>query len=880
MKPVFLKISAFGPYGGEEYLDFTRLGESGVFLIAGDTGAGKTTIFDAIAFALFGNASGGKERKSARTLRSDFAQSATPTYVEFCFTHQGREYIIRRNPDYLRPGKRNDKMVEEKHDACLLDVESGESWNGPAKASQKVQELLGLDETQFAQTVMIAQGDFRRILYADSAERTRIFRRIFNTELYSRWSEQVQKHCQQAKQTCDETVHLYKQLAAQIQMEEKDAFAAQMLSLAQSAGRAQELTEALAAQNALDEQKHIAQKQQLQEAKRMLSDNTARLAEAEARNTGVDLLRREKEHHQALLEQQPEMQKEAERLLRAENAGLVQPYAWRVQQERIRAEQAEQTLLRLTDIQPQKEEALRQASEQLAQAKARQASMQTQQERLHKIQQAIPLMEQGGRIHARWQKEQQAAAQAIVRKEEAALQYQQLNSAFLSAQAGLMAARLQQGVPCPVCGSLQHPAPAKLPKQTPSEEEVRTAEQDRIRTEQDAMEASLASGRALAELQQICQQLEQLTEARLEPEKLEAYGKTYIRKREQLQREIEQAQKQLEQAEMEQQTLQLAVQDGKARLQEAQLAVQSADCEVKNSEQIFLQQRIKCGFEDEQTYQAALMEQREQHVLRNRQQQYEKELFACCQAVERLQKQWGEAQEEDLTALSRQVQERRQQIEILQAAERRIDVKLQTNRRIQKQLEICAKKCAESAQCYGLWEDLRRTMQGVVPGARRISLETYVLQFYFRRVIAAANIRLKQMSRGRYLLRQQQSQTDGRVRTGLDLDVMDADTGKVRDVKTLSGGESFLASLSLALGFADVVQNGSGGVRLDTLFIDEGFGTLDEQTLHAAMQALSELAGSSRLVGIISHVGVLRESIEKQVLVHKSPDGSSIEIVG
>jgi exonuclease SbcC len=880
MKPVFLKISAFGPYGGEEYVDFTQLGEAGVFLIAGDTGAGKTTIFDAITFALFGNASGGRERKSARTLRSDFAQPATPTYVEFCFIHQGREYIMRRNPDYLRPGRRGDRMVEEKHDACLLDVLSGESWNGPAKASQKVQELLGLDEAQFSQTVMIAQGDFRRILYAESAERTRIFRRIFNTERYSRWSEQVQKHCQQAKQACDEAVRLYEQLTAQIQTEEEDTYGEQILSLAQSAGRAQELTEALAAQNILDTQRHAGQKQQLQKTEQLLAAGTTRLAEAEARNIGLNQLKQEKEHYRRLLERQQEMQAVAERLLRAENAGLVQPYAWRMQQEQKRMEQMQQVLVQLTEKQPQKEEALRQASEQLAKAKEQQASAQAQQERLHKIQQAIPLMDQGEALYVRWQKEKQMAAQAIACKEEAALQYQRLNSAFLSAQAGLMAAQLKPGMPCPVCGSQQHPAPAKLLRQTPSEEAVRQAEQNRMQTEKKAMEASLASGSTLAELQQVCRQLEQLTEAKLEPEKLGAYGKSYSRKSGQLQQEIEQAQQQLEHAEAQQRLQQLAVQEGKTRLQEAQLAVQTAAHEMQISEQAFLQQRMKYGFEDQQAYEAALMEQKEQQILKNRQQQYEKELFACSKAVEQLQQQWDGAQEEDLAELSRQVEELQQQIRILQSAERRMDMKVYANRRIQKQLELCARQCEASARSYGLWEDLRRTMQGAIPGARRISLETYVLQFYFRRVIAAANIRLNQMSRGRYLLKQQLVQTDARVRTGLDLDVMDADTGKVRDVKTLSGGESFLASLSLALGFADVVQNGSGGVQLDTLFIDEGFGTLDEQTLHAAMQALAELAGGSRLVGIISHVSALRESIEKQILIHKSSEGSSIEIVG
>ena len=204
-----------------------------------------------------------------------------------------------------------------------------------------------------------------------------------------------------------------------------------------------------------------------------------------------------------------------------------------------------------------------------------------------------------------------------------------------------------------------------------------------------------------------------------------------------------------------------------------------------------------------------------------------------------------------------------------------LDRRLQQNREVQERLCACAARCQAAEADYAAWEDLRRTMQGVIPGARKVTMEVYILQFYFRRVIAAANRRLQRMSRGRFRLKTQET-GGARAQTGLDLDVFDADTGKARDVRTLSGGESFLASLCLALGFADVVQGSRGGVQLDTLFIDEGFGALDEQTLRTAMQVLLELASGSRLVGIISHVGALRDAIDRKILVQKTPTGSHI----
>ena len=256
-------------------------------------------------------------------------------------------------------------------------------------------------------------------------------------------------------------------------------------------------------------------------------------------------------------------------------------------------------------------------------------------------------------------------------------------------------------------------------------------------------------------------------------------------------------------------------------------------------------------------------------------QRYAEELAAVRRTCAQLAERWGGEAPPNMAALRAQMRELELQKGREAAEERMLDRRLQQNREVQERLCACAARCQAAEADYAAWEDLRRTMQGVIPGARKVTMEVYILQFYFRRVIAAANRRLQRMSRGRFRLKTQET-GGARAQTGLDLDVFDADTGKARDVRTLSGGESFLASLCLALGFADVVQGSRGGVQLDTLFIDEGFGALDEQTLRTAMQVLLELASGSRLVGIISHVGALRDAIDRKILVQKTPTGSHI----
>jgi len=287
MRPISLTLSGFGPYGGEEFLDFTKFGEHGIFLITGDTGAGKTSIFDAITFALYGNASSGKNGKAARTLRSDFAAADTPTYVEFVFEHRGRQYKIRRNPDYERPAKRGSGTTSEKHYAVLIDMDTGESWDGPGAAGRRVLELLGLDEVQFSQTIMIAQGEFKKILHASSEERTQIFRRIFDTQVYEKLSKRVQEHYREAKQACDTAMTQYAQLTEQLRWTEQDIYGIQIAAYSGSIGRAEQLLEAAEKQNALDQDALHSLREEIAQQESAQKQYIEQFSAAELHNQGI-----------------------------------------------------------------------------------------------------------------------------------------------------------------------------------------------------------------------------------------------------------------------------------------------------------------------------------------------------------------------------------------------------------------------------------------------------------------------------------------------------------------------------------------------------------------------------------------------------------------
>lgn len=918
MKPLKLTLSAFGPYAGETVIDFAKLGGQGLYLITGDTGAGKTTIFDAITFALYGKASGRWKRDDNGLLRSMYADGDTDTYVELEFAYNGKSYRLYRSPEYERPKKRGGGTTLKKAEAFLYDEDGRPLAVKVKEVNQAVVGLIGLDYEQFTQIALIAQGDFQKIIMADTNERRRIFQEIFHTHFYRRLQERLAEMAKGKEAECGELRRGVRQSLDGIECGD-DAEAAVLLADLRSRDYVGCLEEALAClKNLLTaaETAYAAEKERQQQVQKELAETSLqleRLAQAvrlrqELTDCRAGLARLEPEYAAAekALTQAAQAGQEAGRLqeerLRLQSvwqeaASLrQQAAAWQRQQEKLAT--AVQTAQEQQAAVSQKLETAKQAELVLAQLQKRHSEQEHARERLQQL----------GTLNRRLreaEEEQQAKMQIYTAAREdyqkQSCLYQNVQQRFYDAQAGLLAARLTPGEPCPVCGARQHPQPASLPQGAPTQAQLQAAEKEAQRLQAKVQEqaAYLNALRqqisALAdELVQQGERLFALTEreaiclrARGEWQELAAREKELAAE---LQRAEASAQaqpllKQRLQALAEAQELQerqhleavqrAADSRGKLALQQEQLrrllagAEGAADGGEPSEEQ--LQRRVSALRERQQHLEAEL--QQSQQLYRR----LGDERAAALSAEATLQAQLAklsvpaEAEDilrqrrEDLTAAAAQAAQRLQELYS----------SLSSNRRIYQETAAAAQQLGRAEKELALCKGLSDTANGKLSGKQRIDFETYVQTTYFDKILRRANVRLMQMTDSHYEL-ERQTESGLKGKTGLELNVRDHYNGSVRSVRTLSGGESFQASLALALGLADVVQSEAGGIRMDAMFVDEGFGSLDDTALQQAVRTLYALSGGQRLVGIISHVGELQEKIEKKIIVRKSACGTSL----
>lgn len=814
MKPLKLVLSAFGPYAGQTEIDFTKLGEQGLYLITGDTGAGKTVLFDAISYALYGETSGGV--RDASMLRSQYAKADMPTSVELTFLLHGRAYRLVRNPEYRRPAKRGNGMTTEKARAELYFPDDRTPLTKIGEVDKKVCELLGLDHKQFTQIAMIAQGQFRKFLDTNTDERSKIFRDLFNTTFYQRVQEELKQAVSGKKAEYIELQRSAEQYLNSINGADDEAQQKlQQWSAQHFIGYWQDALDLLAEQLA---KQASCQKQ----SSTAIAELVKQLEEIAAKLEAVD--------KQKILEKQVAIDKlELKRL------------SERVANEDELKKQREENLLAAEACVNEAQKAALEVSEQrsvLQQLNVKQRDLQQLEEMLSRHQQlAQKLVKKRAEYRA-------ACAQA----QEKAAHYLELYTYFLGAQAGLLAKDLAPGQPCPVCGSKVHPQLAQLTDKAPDEKQVKAAQL--ASNEAKELLGTLAGqGKALS------QQFEQ--------------EKTLL-----LQKSVELLQcKELE-------VLPNALQAAKKQV---------------NTELSSLQQKLQPLLEQAQQLkqlEAAFMRQKEQNKkAEEAAQKYTQDLAAAQSVLGERQKLLAEQQKltsgVDETALCEQAGKLQQERQQLEVHERQLYAAYSNNERVQQEVI----KCIDNLQqCEGELQyisNLSATMNGTLAGKKRVNLETYIQMHYFDRILRRANTRLLQMTSGQYELRRDalkdgDSKT-GNSKTGLDLVVDDHYSGRERSVKTLSGGESFLASLALALGLADEVQSSAGGIQLDTMFVDEGFGSLDDSALQQAIATLQGLSEGHRLVGIISHVHDLQEMIDKKIIVTKSTGtqgtGSSVQIV-
>ncbi len=939
MRPLKLTLSAFGPYAAQTTLDLEKLGKGGLYLVTGDTGAGKTTLFDAITYALYDHSSGGV--REGAMLRSKYAEPNVPTYVELEFEVRGQRYIVRRNPEYLRPKARGEGFTTEKADACLTYTDGRPPVSRAKDVTAAVIDIIGLDYNQFSQIAMIAQGQFTRLLNASTDERSKIFRKLFRTQPYQRLQERLQEENAALTRQREEQNVRIGQLLSGLSWAEGDADTETLEALASlCAAGGQALPEAveplldslltgqeqaLAAlttaraetEKELDTlQQTLGRAEQAQKLRQELAAKQAQLralrpvldaARAKSvRHTGdaaaLDALAGQVERARADLAAFDQLEALEKSLTAAQNAAAL---------ESAKAAKRRAALAELNRGLAQLEQILAG----LAGAEAEKVSLQARAEQLTRREMAL---EQLGQSLAENQRRGQAARRAqeeylqcAAAQETAHARRDRLERAFLDAQAGLLAQSLTEGAPCPVCGSIHHPTLAVLPEEAPTQAQVNAAKREAEQADQAAQEASAAARAALTALQEARATLRRDAEALL-PERFTspdgpvtltvALLKTALAEEADTlrtaQKALAAAQKQNaadcaaraeQEAERKAKTAQRTALEAQAAAAAEEAARQNAAAKALESQCREARTALPAADRDAARWTLRELEERRRTLRAGMDAaaaalaKAEQDYAAAESAVQALTAQQPDVPEgtesTDIPALEAHRNELLARRTALTGQEKALTARLVPNR---KAVGLYRQHAAARAELEQRWQwvnALASTAGGTLSSRQKIRLEAYIQMNYLDAILVHANTRLMQMTAGQYELERIGAENQ-RSQSGLDLGVIDHYNGTRRSVKTLSGGESFKASLALALGLSDEVQSAAGGIRLDTLFLDEGFGSLDEESLEQAIRVLAGLTEGDRLVGIISHVGALKDRIERQVVVRKARSGgSTVEIV-
>ncbi|MBR6968546.1 MAG: SMC family ATPase [Ruminococcus sp.] len=1091
MRPVRLEISGFGPYAGKTVLDLEALGNSGLYLITGDTGAGKTTIFDAVTYALYGSASGAN-RDDDSMLRSKYASPETPTYVELEFDYGGKRYKVSRNPAYTRPAKRGGGVATQPANA-VFTYPDGRELSGKRDVDGAVTDLIGLSEKQYKQIAMIAQGDFMKLITEDTGQRREILRHIFRTKNYQTLQEELKRQSSALKGECESRRESIRQYVSGIACGSDDEFAPEAEKLKAELPPLEFIKEFIEKLLARDRTRYGLFTRENEELEKKLEAVNAVIVKAEERarteaehSRTSEQLGESQKRRKALEES---LRKERERLpeiekntaeaalieAESEEYGRAEELAAKLKELRGRAEELEKSRGELSaEIRANEKSIAAMKSElsELGEASAETARLTAERERLSgradelkTLAEALAEYEKkteelkksgtelkshqseherliekstvlGAEIEALKKKRNElegcgAEKEKLLRSEErlvkqsgelkkaaediekyksscdecrkAAERYREAADsmgelsgryehgyrAFLNDQAGVLAAELAPGMPCPVCGSTEHPVPAVKVGEAPSEAELEQlrGELEKARTlaEKLSGEASAAKAKTSEVEKALSARLSELlgcgvdegaercAEKQKECELQLSELKKSLARTEDLITEYERVVQQTESDEKREAGIMAAVAENDRLLvrlrsehdtAEGQLLQQRAsvqkdtecilgNCALDSARDKIASEKVKISAklaENAKQLSAAEKKSRRRTELEKQIPSEEKRLSELSDRASELN---GEAAAAEARSgeLAKQLTELqgRLRFESRAAAEKKRKELLESCRAVRSAVEEaekavmdCEKQCSQLAgrlkqlsehleafgEIDGAAADAERTklmerrnvltaelkrlntvvtvnstaLENIIGGSEKLAaleeryrsvknladtangklsdqskfmLETYIQTSYFDRIIARANERLRVMTDGQYTLARRTDYNDKKAQVGLDLDVTDHYNGSVRSVKTLSGGESFKASLSLALGLSDEIQSSAGGIKLDTMFVDEGFGSLDENSIEQAVRALAGLSEGNRLVGIISHVQALKQRIDKQIVVSKDKDGGS-----
>lgn len=924
MKPLKLTMSAFGSYAGKNVIDFTGQ-QQGIFLITGDTGAGKTTIFDAITYALYNQTSGGE--RNGNMMRSQYAQPETETYVELEFLYRGQTYRVRRNPDYkitktLKNGKIREQKVPHSVELTLPD---GTVFPEKKNATDaKIIEILGLTADQFSQIVMIAQGDFLKLLYTKSDERKMIFSKLFRTDIYWKIQENLRRKSMEMDERIQENDRAFEQEKSRIiplpESEELplDELVERLRERLKDALKEQNLRRA----NVEELNKKITKYEEI---------NKLFVSLEKIRQTGRELEARQAESKER--RQQIENARKADKVLVAEQQNLRQQQA---------VEQSAQAIAQMEETLTNNQEMFETLKTQLQEAEAKQKREAADiQKKMLALEQSFPSYEalQNARSEEQqakrvWEdlgktseesfrkkaagiaalKEQQKRQEQIVEQtkknweqtslsaSESAKHYEHMYEAFLKEQAGILAENLSAGCPCPVCGSTVHPDPAKLSDHAVTELEVEQAKKTRAAAEEKRDLAYAAFEAEKTEKQKLAQAVEKeeadfvLAQTIAKQQRKEAeqnyvsLQKTAEQIREKLvypslteaKKQYAAMQKALEAAEQEierkrQKVSELA--EAMNTLKGQKLAEEENQKTAKKlaakTEKEYAKLLEKSGFVSEETYHLAILPERSRSKLEREEKEYESQCLRQQSEQKLLEKQVSGKTYTDTTDLNETLKAEKQALKETEKTYMELHTAYENDRSVLQNCAVYLEKGKKLEREDQVIKSLSKTANGRLSGSAKIDFETYIQRQYFKQIIHEANKRLLTMSNHQFILKLKEEANTGRkTNEGLDLSVYSLVTDSERDVKTLSGGESFLAALAMALGLSDIVERSAGAIHPDMMFIDEGFGSLDAQSRQQAIEVLAELAGDSRMVGIISHVTELKEQIDRKLVVSRTDKGS------
>lgn len=914
MRPLKLTISGFGPYAGTQELDFSRLGTGGLYLITGDTGAGKTTIFDAITYALFGEASG--DSRDASMLRSKYAAPDTPTYVELTFDYGGKSYQVKRSPEYTRAKTRGTGNTKQAATAELI-YPDGNVVTKLKEVNTAIRDIIGLTRAQFSQIAMISQGDFRKLLQAGTEERQKIFRDIFRTKFYDLLQSKLKENVLAVGREKDEISRSIGQYMHSVTCKKDSVYSpdaekarAGQLPMAEF----QKVLEAIleedtGAEKKLDsdldavEKELDAVKEQLTKAEAYQKEKTELFGKQEQERALSTQLQEAKGAKDTAKDTEPQQRELTNRLAQWEL--LLPKYddlntleaklttAKKDLADAMRKRETAQALQAQLNVEIQ---SLKEEHSQLSSAEAQKERLSNQlsnaNERKEKF---TKLLSEIKSFNAEQEKlnELQQAFQAALATSSRLLQiYNDKNTAFLREQAGMMASNLEEGKPCPVCGSIHHPVLAALSQDAPSEADVKHAKKKYEDADKETQLASQKASKQNGTVETAREALLKTVSDLLPGTSLEEASAAAKRETAETQSEINGLNKELAEIKekiQRKQALEKQIPSKEEEYQKAVNAYTDADTKIKlcnGSIEALQTQADELRSELPSPDKAAAKAQQEadreqldklkqaQAEANEKYSAYDKELTGVRSAIAQLSQQLADQPEWDTEALNEQKEALTLRKTELRNAHGNVSYRITANTGARDHIAAQASTLADLEQQYAWMKALSDTANGDVSGKQKIKLETYIQGAYFDQILMRANIRLQKMSGGQYDLKRRDTVDGYKSQSGLELDIVDHINASERSVNTLSGGESFLASLALALGLSDEVQM-STGIRLDTLFVDEGFGSLDPEALNKAYNTLASLTEGNRLVGIISHVAELKERIDRQIVVSKKPSGGS-----